>query len=299
MAVDTYALTQLATFKTYLGVTTSTDDTLMEDLIDAASARIEAFIDRKILTRSYIDYIDPEGSRVLSLRQRPVTAVIFIGYGSKNVASFSYDLTAGVISASVEWVPSQSSGTGTLNLRSATTTGAITLTAFSASRSVSALVTAVNAGTDPITATLVEDARTEWVHQLGAADCIDGTVYLTAPSRVEAPLRVNLQDGTVTIKGSSAFTFECGDEDDTDFFGSRTFGRAAQTLCVNYTAGYATVPFDIEQTALELATMMWRSRKRDEGLSSESLGDYSYVNRGPAALNELLEERLSSWKRPR
>jgi hypothetical protein len=46
----------------------------------------------------------------------------------------------------------------------------------------------------------------------------------------------------------------------------------------------------------EIAAAMFRSRKRDETLNSESLGDYSYVNGGAARITEIMEERLGSWK---
>lgn len=41
-----------------------------------------------------------------------------------------------------------------------------------------------------------------------------------------------------------------------------TFTRGPANVVVSYTAGYATVPADIEQAALELAALMWKQRSR-------------------------------------
>jgi hypothetical protein len=45
---------------------------------------------------------------------------------------------------------------------------------------------------------------------------------------------------------------------------------------VAYNGGVDVVPFDIEQACLETAASLYRDRKKDLGVTSESLGDYSY-----------------------
>ena len=51
MAVDQYAITTLADFKSWLGITASTDDAVLEDAIDASTYAIEAFLDRYVVQR--------------------------------------------------------------------------------------------------------------------------------------------------------------------------------------------------------------------------------------------------------
>lgn len=80
MAVDAYALTTLAGYKAYMGITVSTHDTLLESLIDRASDWIENICDRQLLTRSYTEYTTGSIDGVLVPRQFPITAVTSVNY---------------------------------------------------------------------------------------------------------------------------------------------------------------------------------------------------------------------------
>ena len=55
------------------------------------------------------------------------------------------------------------------------------------------------------------------------------------------------------------------------------WGQMTQNIFVDYTAGYTTVPDDLESACITLASSLYHSRERDEGLKSEKLGDYSYT----------------------
>jgi hypothetical protein len=68
---------------------------------------------------------------------------------------------------------------------------------------------------------------------------------------------------------------------------------------VAYNGGYDTVPYDIEQVCLEAAAQMYRDRKRDRGVQSESLGDYSYSLGAATAALDLIRTRLGSRTRIR
>ena len=56
MAVGTYALSTLAQLKSHLGITLSTDNTILEGYIDHATAKIERWIGRQILVRNYFEW---------------------------------------------------------------------------------------------------------------------------------------------------------------------------------------------------------------------------------------------------
>jgi hypothetical protein len=60
---------------------------------------------------------------------------------------------------------------------------------------------------------------------------------------------------------------------------------------VVYSAGYATIPTDLEMVALELCAAKWRKR-RNEGLASKSLSDGSVVYFSAADLTKDLERAL-------
>jgi len=74
MALDIYALTTLEDVKSHLNIPISTitqDDTL-ERMINASSAKIEGYLDRKILKRTYTEYQDGRSSDRIVLKQWPI-----------------------------------------------------------------------------------------------------------------------------------------------------------------------------------------------------------------------------------
>lgn len=68
-------LTSLANLKAYLGITVTTDDTLLTALITRESARIEAWLSRTLASTSYSRVFNGNGGRLLLLPDYPVTAV--------------------------------------------------------------------------------------------------------------------------------------------------------------------------------------------------------------------------------
>jgi hypothetical protein len=74
-----YALTTVAKVKTYLGISVSTDDTLLERLINFATDFIEEYCQRRFFKTIYEEIYDGDGfDGVLYLNQYPVTEIIKI-----------------------------------------------------------------------------------------------------------------------------------------------------------------------------------------------------------------------------
>ena len=82
MAVDQYALTTLAALKTYMGISTSTDDAVLESAIDRASYAIEAYADRKFVQRRFYEWTTARGDSGLVVDNPPVAHVHYVGFGS-------------------------------------------------------------------------------------------------------------------------------------------------------------------------------------------------------------------------
>jgi hypothetical protein len=72
--------------------------------------------------------------------------------------------------------------------------------------------------------------------------------------------------------------------------------NVAKSILIEYTAGYATVPDDIEQACIEVSSMLYRDRRRDGNLQSEGLGDYNYSRATVAEMNAKLDSLLERWK---
>ena len=84
MAIDTYALTTREAVQNYrvfqgsVGKTTPEIDALIDNLIDATSARIESYCNRKFLSRSYTEYYDGVGASTLYTDNYPILSVASI-----------------------------------------------------------------------------------------------------------------------------------------------------------------------------------------------------------------------------
>ena len=100
MAVDQYAITTLAALKAHLGITTSTDDALLEAAIDRATYAIEAYLDRKVVQRRIKEWTSANGARAVVLKNPPCSHVHFIGSGSRLALTVS-STNASDISATV------------------------------------------------------------------------------------------------------------------------------------------------------------------------------------------------------
>jgi hypothetical protein len=283
MAVDPYALTTLVNAKAYMGITVTTWDDLLESLINSSSARIERYIGMDILARDRIEFYDAAGCSVIALRHRPVNSCRFVGHGSRSclmVASTEpTDLAAvvQVVENGVNLVRSPASGEQNVT----------SLLEFGANVSSTDVATAISAVTG-FSATASYAAPARYLHRTGPIDVTDAPAYLTMPDRRASGYRIDSRAGLVWMPEG----WQDGWPEDT----SPGFGASEQVVVIDSNCGYVTVPYDIEQTCIEMVAARFRSRGRDETVQSESLGDYSYSSGGTQILNEILEERLAAWK---
>ena len=74
MTASPYDLTDLATLKSYIN-TGSSDDTLLQRLLTAASYAIESYLSRDIVSKNYTRIFDGSGGRSIVLPDYPITAV--------------------------------------------------------------------------------------------------------------------------------------------------------------------------------------------------------------------------------
>ena len=272
MAVDTYALTTLAKLQGYLGITGSTDEVVLEGCIDRASARIETFIDRKILTRSYVDWVFPERN-VVRLRNWPATAVRRVAYGSTIAltvnATTTTDVraTVAVTESSIVLKRWDSDGTATTS----------TL-AFTTYPTTNGMATAISALTG-WSATASDNLLSAELYPVSGADALSNAVYLDVPDIVDSPAWVDMDTGLIRVSVDAMVDAVGGN----------------RPVLVDYDAGYSTVPYDVEQACLEVAATMYRQRRYDTGTT---LGDFRVVD-DPADTQRMLEGLLSGWREVR
>ena len=284
MAVGTYALTSLANLKSWMGITASTDDAVLEAAIDRATARIETYLGRNIKERSYSEWRNGAGVDAIQLRQWPVSQVSGVWTGAYAALVVSSNPSSGYIRASIS--VNQETGTPSLLLTRTANDGTTTtdVETFANRPTTADLQIAIN-NTPPFQCTLGKNIRSVQLRPRAAGDVVLSTVTLFAADTA-SEYTYDYDIGRLMIDQSwwAYWPLERGIMPD-----------AVKSVLVEYTAGYATVPDDIEQACIEVAAMMYRDRRRDAGLASESLGDYSYTRANRAEIDAVMSGLLGSW----
>ena len=284
MAVGPYALTSLASLKSWIGISASTDDAVLEKAIDRATARIESYIGRQVMSRTYAEWRSGSGVDTIRLHQWPVTQVtnVFTGNYAALVVS-SADPTD--IRASV--TVNQETGTNAVVLTRTQSNGTTTTTslALGTYTTTAALATAIGS-TAGFACSLGKNLRTVQLRPRAGADAVLATVTLFAADTA-SEYTYDYDTARLSIDPSwwAQWPMDRG-----------TMPDAVKSVLVEYTAGYATVPDDLEQACIEVAAMMYRDRRRDSGLASESLGDYSYTRANRAEMDTTMASLLADWR---
>ena len=254
MAIDDYALTTLHNAKDHLKVTDSTDDNIIERMIDAASGAIETYCGHKFLSQSYSEWYDGDGKSELFLNQYPVTDVTRVSVGIEDtvaVSNSSTDATRATVAVTSTGV--------TLVIIGGASAGTDTIT-FAAATTMTALETAIVALGKGWSASVQADFGTivsTELREQGARGCLGVQVSL----QMAEPDSLTDYDVDWSLGILRSWS---------------GWASGARNILVEYTAGSATVPYDIEQACLALVGVFYNRTKHDPALKSEKLGDYAY-----------------------
>jgi len=256
------------------------DNYLIERLIDRATYFLERYCHRKFMSRAYsreIYYGSGHGNLILD--QYPVTTVSRVSVGRTN--AFSVKNTTATNHATIEI-------TATALKYSADGAAATSLT-FSdvANNTLTKLIGVINAlpGT-PWTATLLDSS-------LGARKSSD----------------LLIRPGMYCLSPTLAYC-EIPDDELTDYYlispsEDRNYGvlycpggwTRGQEYFIDYTAGYATMPIDLEDICIRLVVNRYNQSKQSTAYKSENLGDYGYTLADIRSLPDDLKEAADLYKR--
>lgn len=283
MAVDPNSLTTLAKLREYIGVA-SGDEALLERSIDAASALIESILGRPIKSRNLYEWHDSAGTEQIGVKVRPINHVKYVAFGAQNALSVSASVGSTDVIATVEVTPTH------IRLFRVTSTGSevATQVQFTNHETTAELAAHINTVTG-FTATAIEDYSAYQLHPRAGVNVLVTTAYLTAAWDTSADLRVDHDAGIISFVGDSWPSDHWATE----------FPAAYRSVLVAYNGGHDTVPYDIEQACLEAAASMYRDRKKDLGVTSESLGDYSYSVAATGRLVQQIRSMLGAKVRIR
>jgi hypothetical protein len=253
------------------------DNYLIERLIDRATYFIERYCHRKFMSRAYTREIYyGSGHPNLILEQYPVTTVSRISMGRTN-ALYIKNTTA-TNHATIEI-------TASALKYSADGAAATSLTLSTAPNTINGLIAAINliAGWS---ATLLDSS-------LGTRKATD----------------LLIRPGMYCLSPSLAYC-EIPDDELTDYqlispSEDRNYGmlycpggwiRGIEYF-VDYTAGYATAPIDMEDICIRLVVNRYNQSKKDGSIKSESLGDYSYTMADVRSLPDDLKDAADLYRR--
>lgn len=269
MALSSSALVTLADLKTFLGTTVRTDDAIMEASIDRASAMVERYCGRRFSSQRFVEEYETFGAGVVRLKQAPVISCRFVGVGSQSMMT----VRSAVGSDAVSSVSVTDTGVDLYRMTSAGVATATSLT-FATYPTVALMAAAID-GTAGFDASSLLDGPSQYLRRVVGRELRNSTAYLESPTDSVFDYILDVETGVLsgpTIRG---------------------------TILVDYTAGFATVPYDVAQAVLQVASRLYRERLRDPGVGSESLGGYSYSRRADAEVQDEMRSMLGNWRRIR
>jgi len=248
------------------GVTpTAADNNLLDALIAAVSAAIERWCKREFAARQYDELYSGRGAVRLALRRYPVISVERVAYGPEIV------LTVTNTSASNQRATVQVTSTGLTLVRVASgVTSSDASVTFAANVTLSAVATAVNALGNGWSASVVDSAY----NNRASADLRAIQGALNAKD-VRAGLKLHLMElNAYEVDSSRGWLLRAGitlEGEEQVWEGGANYWR------VIYTAGYASVPDDVQEACAEwVAHLFWQAR-RDPGMAQAAYpGAQSY-----------------------
>ena len=268
MALSSSALVSLPDLKQYLGTSVRTDDVILEACIERASGAVERYCGRKFQLTRYFEWHSANEAARIRLKQAPVATVRAVLVGSQSLMTVASTIATDAFKS----VTVLDDGMLLTRMTSAGASVSTTID-FDQYETVAEVAAQVNATTG-FSATSLLDAPARHLRKVVGRELRSSTAYLEGPTDSLADYAIDYDTGIV--------------------YGG-TYG-GEQAVLVDYTAGFARIPDDVKQAALHVAARYYRERTRDGGLSSESLGGYSYSRRSVSELKEEMSEMLSGWR---
>lgn len=251
---------------------------LLDLLIESSYAAVESALNRGIVSASYEEVYDADS--VIVLQEPDVISVERIFTDVDNAITVEYAPSAGEF-ATVEVTGTTLVFNYGVNEDAGLSTDTITLSSYP---TMSALATQIATLSD-WSATVQASVPSNWLIRTGPRTVADQgnarpiTLEAWMPNDVETD--IDYESGTIT--------FQC------------PVGNRRGRIRINYTAGFTTIPDDLEGVILNVAKGLQEEQAKDSSVIEERLGDYSYKlgDQGRAALSSLVLDHESVLRRYR
>jgi len=252
------------------------DNYLIERLIERATYFLERYCHRKFMSRAYAREIYcGNNARTLLLGQYPISSVSRVSLGRTN--AFYVKNTTATNNATVEITStalkySADGATATILTLASYATINLLIATINLVAGWSATLLDSSLGTRKATDLLIRPAM----------HCLDPAfAYCEIPND-------ELTDYFIVNPG-----------EDRNYGGLECPGgwTAGEEYFIDYTAGYSTAPFDLEDICIRLVVNRYNQSKKDGSVKSESLGDYSYTMADVRSLPDDLKDAADLYKR--
>jgi len=275
------AITTRAKYKAYAGITATTDDSLIDDLVNRATNAIEQYCDVNFTYDTYRERYDGDGSTDLLLKQFPIGEIKLLSTGLTDAIRIT-NTSSDAYHAYIRVTPT----TMVLNIQGGANDGSdsLTLTDYT----LTTLVTAINALGKSWAATLQLSTYGVWnaeeILECSGVECRDNYGYVQCPYEPETDFKIYEKQGRVHLPVG--------------------FSSGHQNVTVRYAAGYSVMPDDLIQICLDLVNVYYKSRKTDSTVRAEKLGDHSiaYAAEGGGGARDIpqhIRRRLAPYKKHR
>lgn len=255
----------------------NSDDPILSTMVDAATAAIEKWCNRKFAKQAYDETYNGTGMGYLLLKQTPIVSLERVATAKS--AALRIENTDDSTNQRAT-VAVTSTGLSLTRVASGVSSTDTSVT-WASNVTVADVATAVNALGNGWAGEAVTDfekwASADLVAIQGALDCLAREVD------------IHLYDEELTSLSL--------DPDVGELRG--TFPIGYKNVRVQYTAGHATVPVDVQQACAELVAEWFRERSRDGSLIEEKLGDESWKRADPSStlsLSKRIKGLLMGYK---
>ena len=277
VTATTGALTSTANFKSYAGITSTDDDTLIGYLVSRATAEIEKYCKRTLRSATHRELYSGCGDGIVVLKNYPVIAIsmfsksITDSFGIKNTDSNAYRASVKVVDAS----GAASALTCTIYGGANAGSDELTISSYATNTLLMAAITALGKGWTVLTGQYDSWDPAELL-PITELECLDSYVYPPIPEDNENDYRTDYDTGVI--------------------YPNTATSTGESNIVVKYTAGYATTPADLEQACIDLVKYYYDARQKDFSVNSKKLGDYSFTLKAESIPDDI-KVRLDAYKR--
>ena len=249
-------------------------DHIIEPLVEAASAAIERYCNRVFASTSHSEFRDGDGSSIVMMDNFPITAVSRVSaYPTAALQVWNTDDTTNSRAS----VAVTSTGLTLVRVASGVmTTSTLTFAAYPTIVAMQGAINALAAGWAAVVVTGWSSWASADLLEQGARPCL--AAYADCELMGAEITCTGVEDGAGHIRLAESIS------------------SGSRNILVEYTAGFATVPADVQLACATMVSNAYHALERDGGLRTERLGDYAFAAQDDAIFTPQVRRLLGPYR---